>query len=89
VADSREDLRLKLPAVYTALLTRLARIEPGEDGEPRAEERAPVSALEQVDRHRKLVLLGDPGSGKSTFVSYLASAWPGRRWVALTPTSRG
>jgi hypothetical protein len=72
VADSREDLRLKLPAVYTALLTRSARFEPGEDREQRAEERAPVSALEQVDRHRKLVLLGDPGSGKSTFVSYLA-----------------
>jgi formylglycine-generating enzyme required for sulfatase activity len=79
VADSREDLRLKLPSVYTALLTLSARFEPGKDREPRREEEARSSALEQVDRHRKLVLLGDPGSGKSTFVSFLALCLAGER----------
>ena len=31
----------------------------------------PLTAIEAVAKHRDLVLLGDPGSGKSTFVDYL------------------
>lgn len=72
---------VQLPAVYTALLTtasddsRLppaaatAARQPG-DGEPRQGER--LSALEALDRERSLVLMGGPGSGKTTFLNFVA-----------------
>lgn len=75
-AADESEARLSLDAVYTALLTHtperqegLAAMAPG--GRPEREVHH-LSALDQLNRHRRLVLLGDPGSGKSTFVNFVA-----------------
>lgn len=39
----------------------------------------PLSALEALEANRRLVLLGDPGGGKSTFVNHLAYLCAGAR----------
>lgn len=63
---------LVLVAVYTALVTQQTK-----QGEPRGmptpeREARGLSAVAVLDREPKLVLLGDPGSGKSTFVNFVA-----------------
>ncbi len=69
--------QLQLSAVYTALLTESSEKEHLEDvGAARnlaAHGKQPrqQSALEKLNMHKDLVLLGDPGSGKSTFVSFV------------------
>ncbi|MFO1432825.1 MAG: hypothetical protein U1F76_22350 [Candidatus Competibacteraceae bacterium] len=74
-AQGDTDTRLNLNSVYTALLTRSPRREEGrgvEDPRISAREEKLRSALEQLDQHPRLVLQGDPGSGKSTFVNFVA-----------------
>lgn len=65
--ESRHDL--DLAAVYTGLLTdrRRADVEHG-----LRQDAPPLSALEILNSERTLALLGDPGSGKSTFVNFVA-----------------
>ncbi|HZF10799.1 MAG TPA: SUMF1/EgtB/PvdO family nonheme iron enzyme [Thermoanaerobaculia bacterium] len=61
---SEKHTRLQLGAVYTALMTSW-KLQTRESSRP-------LSALEMLDRNTRLVLLGDPGSGKSTFVNFVA-----------------
>lgn len=70
---------LELGKVYTALLTRRAEqgIKGTAEGLSRKDQRR-LSALEEINRHDHLVLLGDPGSGKSTFVRFVAMCLAGQ-----------
>ena len=79
--SSAGDEEITLDKVYTALDTtatvalsaeeKQARQERASVGAP--DERRVVAALEAATQTRRLALLGDPGSGKSTFVHYLAA----------------
>jgi len=71
--------RLELAQVYVDLDTKTQvplteKEKKGRGRRARLEEREtrPLGVLEATISNRRLVILGDPGSGKSTFVSYLA-----------------
>jgi len=75
------DACLQLSAIYTALLTTGAEQETNlkpelqeqkQRGQFRERPEPRLSALAQVNQHQRLVLLGEPGSGKSTFVNFMA-----------------
>jgi formylglycine-generating enzyme required for sulfatase activity len=73
-----KDARLRLEAVYTALITKTFRqdLRKSEEANRLGYHH---SALEMLDRERRLVLLGDPGSGKSTFVNFVVLCLAGER----------
>ncbi len=84
-AGTEHQTQLQLDAVYTALLTRTSAASDEERNEIRNkiahglrdEDRRNYAALAHMDRSRRLVLLGEPGSGKSTFLNYVAACMAG------------
>ncbi len=73
--DKENEAPLKLEAIYTALLTRSS----DQKERDMTRESKPLSALAMLERHRHLVLLGGPGSGKSTFVNFVVVCLAGER----------
>ncbi len=76
------DAQLDLAQVYTALLTTSRQDEDTRrwpQPEREGKTAPPVSALNLLNRQRKLVLLGEPGSGKSTFVNFVSLCLAGER----------
>ncbi|MCP4107303.1 MAG: SUMF1/EgtB/PvdO family nonheme iron enzyme [Desulfobacteraceae bacterium] len=67
-AGHDRDSQLRLWAVYTALLIHSSE---GHDQKEKMQETRRISALEVADRYQHVVLLGDPGSGKTTFVNFI------------------
>jgi formylglycine-generating enzyme required for sulfatase activity len=87
--------RPDLAEVYVALDTKSID-EPAESvgkkrDRPEPIEHKPLSALAAAIRNRRLVLLGDPGSGKSTFVAHLGrclaahALFPKEAWLERLP----
>ena len=74
----REETRrdLELAAVYTALMTQQAAPAEQPQQLPDRDVRR-LSALEMLNTQARLALLGDPGSGKSTFVNFVALCMAG------------
>ena len=67
--------RLDLTHVYIDLNTKTTKNKDRQKTEAidSDEKQKPIPVLEAVGSNRKAVILGDPGSGKSTFVNYLAT----------------
>jgi formylglycine-generating enzyme required for sulfatase activity len=74
----REETRrdLDLAAVYTALMTQRTEAMIAREIRPDRETRQ-LSALAVLNTEPHLALLGDPGSGKSTFVNFVALCMAG------------
>ena len=76
-AEEEGNGEVQLAAVYTALLTQRPehadRLEPRHGAQLNMErETRRLSAVEVLNGEQYLVLLGEPGSGKTTFVNFVA-----------------
>lgn len=82
---SEPEMQLDLSAVYTALLTQASSVDFEESlnitdkttnlNQERFSEG--ISVVEQMNKHSRIVLLGEPGSGKSTFINFVAMCMAG------------
>jgi formylglycine-generating enzyme required for sulfatase activity len=72
VAEEGGDGELQLAAVYTALMTQRAAAREGPEIQRADREVEHLSALAVLNQDPCLVLLGGPGSGKTTFVNFVA-----------------
>ncbi len=79
----RSHAQVRLSSVYTALLTQRSEADAALGGAPSSRRGSPegtdrrLSALDVLNTESRLVLLGGPGSGKSTFVSFVALSMAG------------
>lgn len=74
----REEARrdLDLSAVYTALMTQRTEADPERGLRPDQDAKR-LSALAMLNTYPRVALLGDPGSGKSTFVNFVTLCMAG------------
>ena len=79
-AGGSDEPGLQLEAVYTALLTTMQQHTDDRKThiEHNPKKQKTLSAVELLNEEPRLVLQGGPGSGKSTFVNYLALCLAGK-----------
>ena len=83
--------QVRLAAVYTALLTQRSESAPAAGraaqrlADPREHAAKNLSALDVLNAEPRLVLLGGPGSGKSTFVNFVAMSMAGELLGLTSP----
>ncbi|MEW5958463.1 MAG: NACHT domain-containing protein, partial [Chloroflexota bacterium] len=85
--DSDTEAELTLKDVYVALDTKTRRpLTAAEKKERQDETDRPLTAQEAARQEKRLALVGDPGSGKSTFVRQLAGRLARARLAGDAPT---
>jgi formylglycine-generating enzyme required for sulfatase activity len=79
-SQSEAETRLNLSAVYTALMTQQNEAEGFELDKDHFlvwQKTKNLSVVASMNKRGRMVLLGDPGSGKSTFVNFVALCMAG------------
>ena len=90
-AETSEKQRLRLADVYVGLNTTASLPSEKDAAEARLRGEHPMSALAALVRNKRVALLGEPGSGKSTFLNHLAFCLasatldPRRNWSERLP----
>jgi hypothetical protein len=71
--QDEKSLKVTLDAVYTPLMTELRQVQEHDPGvEGRGNQAPLLGVVEAVNNESQLVLIGEPGSGKSAFVNFLS-----------------